>query len=222
MTKAYDEVKSLVIQHKGVMRYQREGFCFGAWIVTLGDKSITIEASGEQSFPMLDQLYVPRIAKPKHWDDYFNELVPDAELKLLAMFGLSILPVDEIQGLRQAIERSKWKFAWTFARTYPHEYTTKTMSSIEDHSNLITCIEKYGVVESFGKYQNKYLYLDARKYWHMGEPTSDDPEKWPNVINRTWLEIAKHAENVKHVWTAEEVELQKRIWEIQLEKNKPK
>lgn len=222
MTKAYDEIRSLVIHHEGTMRYQREGFRFGAWIVAIGDKSLIIEASGEQTFPMLDRLYVPRIAKPKHWDDYSNVLVPDAELKLLAMFGLSILPSDELQGLKQAIERSKWKFAWTYARTYPHEYTTKTMSSLEDHGHLVACIEKYGVVQPFGNYQSKYLYLDARKYWHMGEPNSDDPEKWPNVINRTWLDVRQHAENVKHVWTPEEVELQKRIWEIQLEKKTPK
>lgn len=52
----------------------------------------------------------------------------------------------------------------------------------------------------------------------MGEPFSDDPEKWPNVINRTWLDVRRHAENVRHRWTPEEVELQQRLWEIQLEK----
>ena len=29
----------------------------------------------------------------------------------------------------------------------------------------------------------------------------------------------RHAENVRHRWTAEEVELQMRLWEIQLEKS---
>jgi hypothetical protein len=53
----------------------------------------------------------------------------------------------------------------------------------------------------------------------MGEPYSEDPEKWPNVINRTWIDVRRHAENVKHVWTAEEIELQQRLWEIQLEKS---
>jgi hypothetical protein len=53
----------------------------------------------------------------------------------------------------------------------------------------------------------------------MGDPYSEDPEKQPNVINRTWLDVRRYAENVKHRWTAEEVELQKRIWEIQLEKS---
>lgn len=61
-------------------------------------------------------------------------------------------------------------------------------------------------------------YFCDRKYWHMGDPNSDDPEKQPNVINRTWVDVKRHAENVKHTWTPEEVELQKRIWEIQQEK----
>jgi len=47
----------------------------------------------------------------------------------------------------------------------------------------------------------------------------ENPEDWPNVINRTWVDVRRHAVNVKHRWTAEEVELQMRLWEIQLEKS---
>jgi len=36
---------------------------------------------------------------------------------------------------------------------------------------------------------------------------------------RTWVDVRRHADNVKHVWTAEEVDLQMRLWEIQLEKS---
>ena len=81
------------------------------------------------------------------------------------------------------------------------------------------CIERYGVIERFAKSRRKYSYFEERKYWHMGEPQSEDEEKWPNVINRTWVDVRRHAENVKHRWTAEEVELQTRLWEIQLEKS---
>jgi hypothetical protein len=111
------------------------------------------------------------------------------------------------------------EIAWTYARTYPHEYTTKKMCDPDDHAVLIDQIERFGVVERFGKDYRKYLHFRDRKYWHMGEPSSNDPEKWPNVINRTWLDVRRHAENVKHRWTPEEVELQMRIWEIQLEKS---
>jgi hypothetical protein len=121
--------------------------------------------------------------------------------------------------LAAIIDHAKWTFAWTYARTYPHEYTTKSLCDSADHALLIDHIERFGVVERFGKEHRKYLHFRDRKYWHMGEPSSDDPEKWPNVINRTWLDVRRHAENVKHRWTAEEVELQMRIWEIQLEKS---
>jgi len=52
----------------------------------------------------------------------------------------------------------------------------------------------------------------------MGNPNSDYPEDWPNVINRTGEDARHHAADVSHRWTGEEVELQMRIWEIQIEK----
>lgn len=206
------------------MTYEREGYQHGAWVIRIGERSVIIEAGGNQSFPELDRLYVPRSPNPRHWDDYLDELVPNAEAQLLSMLGISgdrpKCPTDdEIGELAQIIERAKWKFAWTYARTYPHEYTTKALCSPEDHAKLIDCIERYGVIERFGNFRRKYFYFQERKYWHMGEPHSEDPEKWPNVINRTWVDVRRHAENVKHRWTDEEVELQMRLWEIQLEKS---
>jgi len=206
------------------MTYERKGYRYGAWAIRIGESSVTIEAGGNRSFPELDGLYIPRVPEPKHWDDYLDELVSDAETRLLAMLGISgdrseCLPDDDVEGLARLIERTKWRFAWTYARTYPHEYTTKALCSPEDHARLIDCIERYGVIERFGNSRRKYFYFQERKYWHMGEPHSEDPEKWPNVINRTWVDVRRHAANVKHRWTDEEVELQMRLWEIQLEKS---
>ena len=124
----------------------------------------------------------------------------------------------ETEILAALIQRTKWKFSWTLARIYPHEYTTKKAASPQDHEKLITCIEQYGVPEFFGADQRKYFYFQGRKYWHMGNPESDNPEDWPDVYNRCWVDIRKHAENVAHTWTPEEVQLQMRIWEIQIEK----
>jgi hypothetical protein len=221
--RAYGSVRSIVERLDGSMVYEREGYRQGAWMITVGDKSVIIEAEGDRSFPQLDRLHVPRVHDPRQWDDYLDELVPDAETQLLSLLGISgskgePLP-DEMEELDRLIERSKWKFAWTYARTYPHEYTTKALCSPEDHARLIDCIERYGVVERFGTSRRKYFYLKERKYWHMGAPHSDNPEEWPNVINRTWIDVRRHAANVRHVWTAEEVELQMRLWEIQLEKS---
>jgi hypothetical protein len=205
------------------MVYEREGHRHGAWVIKIGERSVTIEAGGNRSFPQLDRLYIPRVQDPRHWDDYSDELVPDAETQLLPMLRISgdkpeRLP-DEMKEVTRLIERTKWKFAWTYARTYPHEYTTNALCSPEDHSMLIDCIERYGVIERFGDSRRKYFYFEERKYWHIGAPHSENPEEWPNVINRTWVDVRRHAANVRHVWTPEEVELQMRLWEIQLEKS---
>jgi len=214
--RAYESIRSIVERLGGSMVYERKGHRYGAWVIRIGEHSLTIEAGGNRSFPQLDRLYVPLVPDPKHWDDYSpDELVPDAEARLLSMLGI----IPDAEELAQLIERTRWKFAWTYARTYPHEYTTKALCSPEDHARLIDCIERYGVIERFGSSRRKYFYFEERKYWHMGEPYSEDPEKWPNVINRTWVDVRRHAENVEHRWTAEEVELQMRLWEIQLEKS---
>jgi hypothetical protein len=222
--RAYESIRSTVERLGGSMIYQREGYRHGAWVIRIGENSVTIEAGGNRSFPQLDCLHVPRVSDLRHWDDYSDELVPDAETQLLSMLGISSnrperLPADDMKGIVQLIERTRWKFAWTYARTYPHEYTTKALCNPEDHARLIDCIERYGVIERFGDSRRKYFYFEERKSWHMGEPHSEDSEKWPNVINRTWVDVRRHAANVKHRWSAEEVELQMRLWEIQLEKS---
>jgi hypothetical protein len=219
--RVYDSIRSLVEGLGGSMVYEHEGHRFGAWVITLRDKRATIEAGGTQNFPELDRLYVPTRPDPEHWADYSQQLVPDAKRRLLDLLDVAgdllCLPCDE-PVLAELIGRTKWKFAWTYARTYPHEYTTKTICAAEDHATLIDCIERYGFVERFGTAQRKYLYFEERKYWHMGKPSSQNPEEWPNVINRTWVDVRRHADNVSHRWTPEEVELQMRLWEIQLEK----
>ena len=216
--RVYDLVRAVIEKLGGSMEYEREGVQWGAWKLRLGDRKVTFNAGGERSFPELDQLYLPKVTNPTSWDDYKNELVPDVEMKVLALFGLGELPAEETEQIQAAIERSQWKFAWTYARTWPHEYTIKAESQPEDHALLIQAIEQYGVRIPWGKYQSKYLFFQDHKYWHMGDPYSEDPEEHPNVINRTWLDVRRHRQNVAHVWTEEEVSLQERLWEIQAEK----
>lgn len=217
--KAYDLIQNLVEKLGGTMTFIREGYRYGAWVITIGEKSRVFLCEGNRSLPALDQLYVPKVENPNHWDEYKHELVKDAETKLLSLLDIHSFSQNEADDLQKIIQRTKWRFSWTLARTYPHEYTTKEKSTPEDHKKLIDCIEQYGVIERFGIYFRKYFYFQDRKYWHMGEPSSDDPKKWPNVINRTWVDVRRHAENVRHCWTAEELELQMRLWEIQLEKS---
>ncbi len=83
--RAYDKIRTLVEQRGATMKYEREGYEFGAWIIRIGGKTTVIEAPGIGSFPKLDRLYVPRIGSPRGWEDYYDELVPDAEAKLWEM-----------------------------------------------------------------------------------------------------------------------------------------
>ena len=69
----------------GSMTYEREGYPHGAWVIKLGNKEATIVAGGNNSFPELDRLYVPAAEQPRNWDDYTDDLLPDAESKLLAL-----------------------------------------------------------------------------------------------------------------------------------------
>jgi hypothetical protein len=123
--RAYDLIRTTVERLGGSMFYERQGYRYGAWVIRIGDNSRVIVAGGDRSFPELDGLYISRVPDPQHWDDYLNELLPDAEARLLSMLCISSsesqLPTDEMNGLAQLLERTKWKFAWTYARTYPHE-----------------------------------------------------------------------------------------------------
>ncbi len=216
-TRAYDLIRQLVERNGGSMRYERQGFRFGAWIITIGDKCKIIEAGGNQSNPELDQLYVPNVKDPKNWNDYEEQLIPNAEDRLLTMLKVPVIPEQKKEKLAQIIERTRWRFAWNYARTYPHEWTTNKYCAPKDLKTLIDYVEKYGIFERFGDEFRKYFYFEEKKYWHMGDPNSEDPEDWPTLVNRTWVDVRRHAENVKNHWTAEEVELQMRIWEIRLE-----
>jgi Transposase DDE domain len=56
--RAYDAVRASVERLGGTMVYERRGFPHGAWVIKIGDKSATIEAGGNCSFPPLDNLYL--------------------------------------------------------------------------------------------------------------------------------------------------------------------
>ena len=144
--RVYDKVRCIVERLGGTMVYEREGYRQGAWVIKIGDKGLIIEATGNRSFPQLDRLHVPRVPEPRYWDDYAHELLPDAEAQLLSMLSKSgqespTIPVDTDE-LTKLIDQTRWKFAWTYARTYPHEYTTKALCPPDDHAKLIDCIEQ--------------------------------------------------------------------------------
>ena len=51
------------------------------------------------------------------------------------------------------------------------------------------------MVEPFWNAQRKYLYLDGRKYWHMGDPASS--EEPPELINRSWVDVTLYRDEAE-------------------------
>lgn len=83
--RAYGKLRDIIEQRGGIMAYQRQGYHWGAWEISLNGKRVIIEAQGVKAFPKLDTLYVPAVEDPKTWDDYTGRLCPDAEPRLLAL-----------------------------------------------------------------------------------------------------------------------------------------
>jgi len=83
--RTYGKLRDIIERCGGTMTYQRKGFRYGAWIISLNGKRREIPAEGNRSFEVLDRLYVPKTPNPNHWDDYRNELIADAQEKLLAL-----------------------------------------------------------------------------------------------------------------------------------------
>ncbi|MGE5815653.1 MAG: hypothetical protein ACM36C_14290 [Acidobacteriota bacterium] len=94
----------------------------------------------------------------------------------------------DLSWFRSFVEESRWRFARTYVDSYPHEYTHEDWVEQGSLARAVECIERWGVVESFWRARRKYLYVDDRKYWHMG----DGPEQRATLINRTWLDVGRY------------------------------
>lgn len=104
---------------------------------------------------------------------------------------------DDLDYFRSLVANTNWRFAKTYVESYPHEYALQRWVDAEAFSRAIQCIEQWGVVESFWRAERKYLYVDERKYWHMGNPVSKNRDEHPTLINRTWLDVSRYRENAK-------------------------
>src|SRR5262245_18599034 len=104
---------------------------------------------------------------------------------------------DDLNFFRSFVDRYRWRFAKTYVQSYPHEYVLKQWGDADAYSRAIQCIEQWGVVEPCWRAERKYLYVDERKYWHMGNAASENPGERPTLINRTWLDVSRYRENAK-------------------------
>lgn len=105
--RAYGELRDILEWRDGSMRYQRAGYRYGAWILTLNDKTKVLESTGRKTLPQLDKLYIPMVPNPKTWDDYTHNLVPCAEAKLLDLLDSDpndLYPAEGIETIVQPEE----------------------------------------------------------------------------------------------------------------------
>ena len=76
--RAYDLVRTMVEEHGGSMWFQRKGQPHGgSWVVSYQGMEKAFPTAGH-SFPGLDDLHIEKKAHPQTWDDYKNELRPNA------------------------------------------------------------------------------------------------------------------------------------------------
>ena len=82
---------------------------------------------------------------------------------------MSLLP----DNIKKFIEETKWTFAKTYAKTWPHEYIVREEVDENLFDEFATFIDSNGYTDYF--YQKKMIYLDYQDqtYWHM-----------ENIINR--------------------------------------
>jgi hypothetical protein len=85
--KAYREVLALLKSNGGKMDFVREGYQYGAWIITLSGKE-HIALSNGSGYPDLDALYLPKPGDVNLNDyrSYTTTLKPDAWERLRRLF----------------------------------------------------------------------------------------------------------------------------------------
>lgn len=86
--KAYQELRDMVKSKGGSMRFEKQGYQWGAWIIEIDGKTRIFRSNGS-GYPELDNLYEPGVAAPKHYNDYTNTLVSMAWEKLQALLSES-------------------------------------------------------------------------------------------------------------------------------------
>lgn len=85
--KVYEEVHALLESKGGKMEFVREGYQWGAWILTW-DRKKHIALSNGSGYPDLDTLYVPKPGDVNLNDyrSYTTTLKPDAWERLQQLF----------------------------------------------------------------------------------------------------------------------------------------
>ena len=80
--------------------------------------------------------------------------------------------IKDLNRVKKYIASVHWKFAKTYAKTWPHEYTIRNWEPDKDSefAFFVMFIRKYGYPERFFRKIHIYYELDGFKYWTMGAP----------------------------------------------------
>jgi hypothetical protein len=80
-------------------------------------------------------------------------------------------PDAELEHFKDYISQVHWRFARTYAKTFPHEYTSKDWRpDLKDRfERVVTFIRERGQPERFFRKTYIYFYHDGFKYWTMGD-----------------------------------------------------
>jgi len=81
--------------------------------------------------------------------------------------------------VRKFVESTAWRFAKTYADTWPHEYVVQTSENAAMVLALARHIFEHGVDGRFYSQVRKYHHENGKVYWSM-----DDTPEDTNLINR--------------------------------------
>ena len=81
--------------------------------------------------------------------------------------------------VRAFVDTAAWRFARTYAATWPHEYVLRTNENAEVLLRLARHLFEHGVEERFYETVRRYHHEDGWVYWSM-DPTPEATD----LVNR--------------------------------------
>lgn len=94
--------------------------------------------------------------------------------------------------LKAFVAEQKWKFAKTYALTWPHEYIVRDRVDEELFSQLVQHIRTHGYEGTFYRKTITYFDEDGMVYWTMGAPIEET-----TIVNRCKKEQS-HEYRLRH------------------------
>ena len=81
--------------------------------------------------------------------------------------------------VRRFVESTSWRFARTYASTWPHEYIVRTTENAQMLLTLARHIFEHGIDGRFYSQVRRYHHEGGKVYWSMDSTPEDT-----NLVNR--------------------------------------